>query len=69
MRPEQPAAIGCRKSGPGCLETFYKSSSLETVVGRASASATPYELKRHRNAMARFGHGMKAVESIARDLA
>jgi type II restriction enzyme len=29
----------------------------------------PYgELDRHREAMARFGHGMKAVEAIARDL-
>ena len=29
----------------------------------------PYgELERHREAMARFGHGMKAVEAIARDL-
>ena len=29
----------------------------------------PYgELEQHREAMARFGHGMKAVEAIARDL-
>jgi type II restriction enzyme len=26
------------------------------------------ELKRHREAMARFGHGLKAVEAIAKEL-
>ena len=29
----------------------------------------PYsELERHREAMGRFGHGLKAIEAVARDL-
>ena len=38
-------------------------------VGDLHVRYLPYgELERHREAMARFGHGLKAIEAVARDL-
>jgi type II restriction enzyme len=38
-------------------------------VGEMHVRYLPYgELQRNRDAMARFGHGLKAIEAVARDL-
>lgn len=72
LEPEQPAAGACFLVAPDEREEEVRAQLARPAFNRVrdlALSYLPYgELRRHRDAIARFGSGLKAVRAVAKPL-
>lgn len=72
LEPEQPAAGACFLVAPDEREEEVRAQLARPAFNRVrdlGLSYLPYgELRRHRDAIARFGSGLKAVRAVAKPL-